>query len=682
MRCRRRGEVGARAPRSSRANAQIAALAKRQARGGVRSPDCGGGRNPANRREAGPDNRDFEPCASDADRRSPCSRSSLGACSRCWHGCPWNPLEAGAGRLDLLLPSDLPLVVRLQPDTALDSPAGRTLWAHPVVAGVREDLAVEDRLLAPLRRVEDALAELTRGIGARPTVRGDLLGRDVLIGVRDEEILVVSRMSARARALEIIRRVDAAELASHGLRLDGDVVVFEREGAPTVFAARHRDVLLLSTSREMVQSARDRGAATHGYENDTEYTTLLEMDRSPGMRVLFFARPAEFAGPGPAEMNGDPAPETALTIWRGVFPPARLGPSHGEVDLSRWDRVSIRLSSEYAGELPERVVAFPSAVDGGARALRAEAARLALPGEAVVVAGVAVRAEQAIRALVDAQPAKRSALFEDVLADEGTSVAEVATQLAGHLEDGAGFVVARLDEVDDLELDDPIDGGQAHPIAATLVVFRLADGAGDALLDDLAKRSESLFGGPLELAPVALPGGARLYGPAHHTFGAMWRLLTPCCAIVDGLFVFSTNAAYLQRALRYRHASGDPALARTTGRTATASVSGFPLGQFFHDQRWEWAHQRTYHDWKAERQAIRRDLDLSSTARSAADRMSFENHAIQERINVRNETEFPAALSEYREMWTPLDVVGDVTIDATLSGRAFEIVIDLGLTEP
>ena len=241
-------------------------------------------------------------------------------------------------------------------------------------------------------------------------------------------------------------------------------------------------------------------------------------------------------------------------------------------------------------------------------------------------------------------------------------------------------MVARLEETDSLELDDPYDGGQAHPIPATLVVFRLSrPGGGDALLDELGRQSASLLGGPLDLSPVLLPGGARLYRLQEHTLGAMWRHLTPSVALVDGLFVFSTNEAYLRRALE-RDAAGRGRTAEpTSARTIVVDVGADALRRFVDDQRWEWAHQRTYHDWRAERQVIRSSLDARREPLSPAERAAHEDAEIDRRLAERNEAEFPAAIAAYREAWAPLGVLEDVRIEAGLHGRSFSIEAKIGL---
>lgn len=609
----------------------------------------------------------------------------LGALAGLLAWLPWNPLEGPAGPLDRILPPGLHLVVRLQPDAVLDTPSGRTVWQHPTVADLKKELGLDERLLAPIRRVEASIAKMTPAVGAAPTLRGDLIGRDVVIGVRGDEILLASRMSGRARALELIRKMEPGALAEFGVHVDGEVGIFAREGLPTVFVTRHRDVLLLSTSRTMVLAALRRGERLDDTGTSSTYSGVLDIAAPAGGRVLFHARPAElFHGllPVAQEIDADGAvvAENALSVWRSIFPPESLGPINGVLDLSGHDGAVLQLHGEYGDGIPERVAGLPGDVPGGARGLRDLAEQFAVPGATISATGLSVSAEEAVRTLVDSQPPERRSLLEDVLADEGTTVDRIANALGKHLQDGVGAVVARLEETDELELDDPYDGGQAHPIPATLVAFRLTDvDGGDELLDELSRQSDRLFGGPLDLSPVLLEGGGRLYRLQSHAFGAMWRHLSPAVALVDDLFVFCTNETYLQRALKSRVRSARSSGAPSSARTLITDIRADTLRQFVDDQRWEWAHRRAYHDWRSERQAIREALDARSEPLTPAERVRLEDEEIDRRIADRNKREFPGAIAEYREAWAPLGVLGDVRVEASLHGRSFTIETRIGL---
>ena len=478
------------------------------------------------------------------------------------------------------------------------------------------------------------------------------------------------------------------------MHLDGDVGVFAREGLPSVFVARHRDALLVATSRTLVVEALRLGELADTVGRSSDFTEALDAGRDPGARVLFHVRPAELlhgvlaaAGEdGHASTGGvvgdaavesaAAAAEDALSVWRSVFPPEVLGPLRGWVDLSDGRVVRARVEGSWGGGVPERIAELPAEVPDGPEALQRLAEQFAPADETIVSTGLAIGAHHAVRTFLDAQPPERRRLIDDVLADEGTDVGSIARTVGAHLAPGVGTLVARVREADELELDDPEDGGALHPIPATLAVFRVAAGSsGAALLADLDREARVLLGAPIDMDAVRLPDGALLYRLERHPFGGAWRLLTPSFALVDDLFVFCTNESFLRRALAHRSAGRAEVRPDGRGREATVvtAVRGKPLRRWVDDQRWEWAHRRSYHDWRAERQAIRAELEAAGEPRSPQERSEREDAIVAQRIRERNDTEFPAAIADYRRRWSALGLFEGGTARARLVGRTFRI---------
>ncbi len=597
---------------------------------------------------------------------------------------PWNPLEGDAGPLDEMLPEDVDVAVRFEPRELALSPLADSLWRQEATQRARSAVDLEARVLGPLRAAEERLAAATLGLTDAPTAQRDVFGREVVIALRGDDVLLLSRITDRARALELLRRLGGEELRQLGLYLDGDLAVFSREGLPSVYLARFRDVLIISTDRNMVTGALARGAesvARTGPAGPAPFAEALQTGRRPGQRMLFWMDPARVSarfGFGDDDAP-DPDGETALDLWLSLFPPDMLGAAAGELDFTDRERLSIALRGEYGAAMPERVTRLPNGIPGSAALLRADAARFARPSETVAVSGLAVRASDAVRTLVESQPPSRRELIDQILAEDGHTIESVSDLLAGHLEDGVGAVVARLDETDALDLETP-DGGVVQPIPATLVLFRLRDPAdSDSLLIDLADEAESLFGAALNLEPQRLADGARLYGLDDAGFGLEWQLLQPAFALVDGLFVFSTNHAYLERALHYRRDHPADRTGADTEPTLDLLLRGDPLRKYVEDQRWDFASQATYRDWRAERHAIRKELDDGESPMTPDDRQHYEDVRIEERMARVAAEDWPAAIQSYSEIWRPLDVLGDVELTATLEGRAFRIDVQIDI---
>jgi hypothetical protein len=590
---------------------------------------------------------------------------------------PFGVLEESAGPLDGLLPADVDVAVRLDPGSISWSPAAERLWKHPAILDAREATGLDARVLDPLRALEDRVGQATLGLA--PRVDRDVLGQEIVVALRGDDVLLLSRLTARGKLLDAAAHLDPAELRELGLQVRGGVAMLERDGAPTVHLQRVRDVLVASTSPAMLATAAALGDPPDGVvRGASQYADALDATTPPRDRVLFWARPAALSGDGPRATTRD----GVAGLVAGFFPPDALDVAVGDLDLSQPDRVVANVRGGWHGETPPALTVLAENVGGGADGLHAEAVRMAIPTEAVATLGLAVRAESAVLALADAQPPARRELLDEILAERDLTVELLAERIANHLEDGIAGVVSRLPETDALELDDPREGG-VHPIPGTIVVFRLrARTTPRDVVLELAAEAEALFGAPLLLSPEPGPGGSRVHRLAKHRFGGEWALLRPAFAIVDGLLVFSTHDAHLLRALEHR-ASGEASdtKALPAGTVSLAAV-GVPLRSYVDDQRWAWADAETRHDWRAEREAIRRELDRSGSVLSREDRQVYENERIAVRLERRNEREFPAAIERYREMWKPLEALRSLSVHGDREDATFRLRVEVVLDVP
>jgi hypothetical protein len=586
---------------------------------------------------------------------------------------PLGLLEESAGPLDGLLPSDVDVAARFDPDGLVWSPAARTLWEHPRLAEMRAATGLDAEVLEPLRALEDRVGRASLGLA--PSVDRDVLGLEAVVARRGADLLLLTRLTGRGKLLDAAARMDSEALRAAGLRVQGDVATLEREGAPEVHLRRVRDVLAVSTSREMLATVAALGEPPEGTVRGTSpYADALRGREAPGARVFVWAAPS-------ALFRGEPPDPGALGVeglLAAIFAPEGLGVTTSAVDLGDPERVHAAVHGGWTEPLPGALGAFVDDVPGGVDGLHVEAERLAVPGEAFATLGVAVGASEAVRALAAAQPPARRELLDEILAERGLSVDEVAARVAAHLHDGMAAVVSRLPEADDLELDDPRSGG-VHPIPATVVAFRLRrPGEPQAVIDELAREAESLFGSALHRASEPGPGGARVHRLEKHRFGGEWALLRPAVAVVDGLLVFATHDAHLLRTLAQRE-RGDVAVSPQPARTLSLRVAGEPFHRHVEDQRWAWADRETRHDWRAERAAIRRELDESGSILSPADRQVYENERIEMRLRRRNETEFPAAIERFRASWAHLEVLDGLRLRIDRDGAAFELDLDVRL---
>ena len=467
-------------------------------------------------------------------------------------------------------------------------------------------------------------------------------------------------------------------LAASGVRIEGDlVVVAGGDEAPEIFVARHRDVLVASTSPGFVQAvlavAETGGAglvATSGYDG------ALRASKPAGERVLAWAAPGALDSLLPDVRPSGDADQPAG--WRALLPPTLLGPLRAEADLSSPTEMRVRLHGSWDRRPPVALQDLLADPATGAASLHEEASRWAVPGEATWAGGLEVRAASAIEALLASQPPEHTDAFQQALASTGETTESLAAALARHFADGLGIVVARLRETDGLDLDDP-EGGGVFPIPATLVIFRLrGDTTPDAFLADLEQRGATLFGSSPYLRPRHAAGGAWVHAPVDHPYGGEWALLRPAVAFVDGLCVFSTNEAFLDRALARRE-EARPARA-PVGRLAVAlDLFAEPLRGHYDDQRWAFADRETWHDWARERREIRAELDRTGSVLRPEDRMVYEDARIDERIERLRQTEFPAAIARWRQRLRPLDLLGDSTLRIAAEGRDLEIDLTIGL---
>ena len=593
----------------------------------------------------------------------------------------WSPLgvlEESAGPLDAMLPPDVDAAVRLDPGTLAWSPAALALWEHPAVADARASAGLDESVLEPIRALERRIGSATLGLA--PSVERDVLGQEIVVALRGAHVLLLSRLTARGKLMDAAARLDTSELRELGLRVQGDTAVLEREDGASIYLRRIRDVLAVSTSAELLATAVARGEPPEGVTRPrSTFAAALLPDEPPGARVLFWWRPLVVE---PSAVAATPAREGALGLLSELLPSTSLDVLAGQLDLSVAQRVTCRVAGGWREIPPVLVAALADGVAGGADGLQAEAVRLAVPGEAAVVVGLALRAREVVLALADAQPPARRELVDEILAERDLTVELLADRIASHLEDGVAAVVSRLPEADDLQLDDPRAGG-VHPIPATLVALRLRNGSTpEGVVLELAAEAEALFGAPVVLTAEEGPGGARVHRLEKYRLGGEWQLLRPAFAVVDGLLVFSTHDAHLIRALEHRAAGAGREAVSGPAATLAVTVDGEPLRRHVDDQRWEWADRDSLHDWRTERQIIRRELDVSGSVLTREDRQVYEDERIAMRLERRNAVEFPAAIARYREMWKPLEALQTLSISGERNGASFQLLIRLELAEP
>ena len=559
---------------------------------------------------------------------------------------PWNPLEDDAGPLDEWIPSEAELVIRLDPGGIRSAPGALALWEGPGGRRVRDDLGL-DVALQSLRDIDRRLREIPVP-GGPLTMERDFAGREVLLALAGDDVLLMTRISGRAKSLDLLRRADDARLANLGLRTEGAGFAADRDGRTFRFA-RRRDVLFVATSRPLLDAAVRIADGGEG--------SLFDRGDFRGNR------PPKPSGPrAGAWVKGDLVGRhvPGHPFVRRLVDSARTGGLRIDADFGAAERVAFALHVRDAAELRS----------SASVALHVRAAeRLAPEATTIAAGGFVIDSQDAVATLVDAQPQARRRLLDDLLAERESSLAAVVRDLASHVAPGVGFVVARLPETDSLRLDAP-EGDVAEPIPATLAVFRLRDDGAEGLLADLRRYAEALFGADSRLVEEAGPGGALVLRADTRGFGPEWRLLTPALAVSGQDVIFSTNHAQLLRSLALPRSGGGP------GADAGAlRVEGAAFRAWLRDLRWERADRACFHDWAAERRAIRAEMDRAGPPMSPLERQRREDDEIDRRIRVRSEVEFPRALAAWEtslrwlEQFTRLEAAADVDSDGGATVR-------------
>jgi hypothetical protein len=567
---------------------------------------------------------------------------------------PWNPFEAGAGPLDEWVPAGSDAVARFDAAGLRGAPAVLRLWNGPIGYLLRDRFEL-DGLEDGVRDADRTLAGIPGLSGDPPTVERDLAGGEALVAVRGGAVLAMTRISARAKAIDLIRRAGDERRAQWGIRVEGDAYVVG-DGDRTVRFARRRDVLLASNSAEFLAAALSvadgRGDSV---VSRAEYAEARPPVPTGATASAWVSK--EFA----AKLTGKP--ELAEMLLGVAFEGAI------RLDLDASKRESVTVTTRVSGP--------PAGVADAA--LANDAASLAVGGAATVVASgaVPISAHDAVSLLFDSQPPARRRLVDDLLAESGSSVDAVVADLSKHLAPGAGFVVARLREAGVLRLDSA-DGDPVEPIPATLAVFRIVDRDAEPFVADLRRHAKALFGQDARVEEETGANGARVFRPTNAPFGPEWALLSPVLAVRGDRVIFCTNEQYLAAALDVgaRHE-------RTMGPGfAVARVDAGALRVLLLDQRWNVADRATRHDWAAERQAIRAELDRTHPESSSEARQTIEDYEIARRIRQRKSNEFPAAIEEYRDSLEWLRGFTDVEVRCVRDGDRLRIDVTIGIQHP
>ncbi len=602
----------------------------------------------------------------------------------------WGAPVAPAGPLDALLPEGADAALRFSPAQLLAAPAAERVWEHPSIVAIRAESGFDERVLAPLRDMEAQISSATLGLA--PGVGVDLLGDDTIVALYGEDVLVLARLSMGGRVVDLVQALGRDQLIEAGLRMEGETAVLANDGAPTVYLTRFRDVLALATRRGLAEAVVVRGERVDEFRPEPG---LMADTAEPGARLLLRGDPAlliPWLDASVAALDTDAAPHAAVRVLRDLATPAGALISSLELDFSDPDRMSADLRVNYGEARPALLDALPGGNASATAPLRQAAAMFAVPGETMVTGALSVRAADVVRTLADAQPPSRRALLAEMLAERSLTLDLVADTIAAHLRDGLGFVVARLDETDGLELDDPTQGG-VHPIPATLAIFELKDVRNpEAALAAVIAESETLFGARIEFSGRELPGDAELFRLSQHRFGGEWALLQPAVAVVDRWLLFSTHEEFLVRAIEQAATSSffpgqanvdgsGPSRTRRAVSTFHLTLAGESLRRYIDDQRWAWADQASFHNWRAERGVIRKELDAQGLVLRPEDRHVYEDTRIETRLARRNAEEFPAAIAAYRDLWAPLEALEGIEIEAAVETAGLHLRVDVRLRD-
>jgi hypothetical protein len=566
-----------------------------------------------------------------------------------WMWLPWDPFEDDAGPLDAWVPADAEVVVRLDAGALQRSDLVRSLWSGAPGARFREALGLEG-VLDSLRAADEALAGLP-GVGDPPTVAADLLGREVLLAARDGDVLLLFRVSGRAKAIDLLSRADPEESGVEYDKETRSYTITEGDAAGIQFA-RRRDVLIFATVADLFDEAlalADRGG---------EAITSNAAYRAAGLEPPDGARISAWAtGPFVSSVTGE-LPPFAHQLQAAIDHPVRL-----DVDLTVRDTVkaTARIAGDPTSLLDLSHIAWTAARFGGPAF-----ARGALP----------LAAQDVVRALFDGQPPARRKLVDDLLAEKGSSADAVVRDVARHLADGVGFAVTRLRETDELRLDDA-EGDVRIPVPATFAVFRLLDANADAFVADLRRHAEALFGENARFSDETFPSGTRLVRVADGaTFGPEWELVHPAIVVSGEQVIFSSNETALLRAL----AAPIPEHQLTAGEALTIDLPR--LRHRLLDLRWDRANLASAHDWAAEREVIRHEQLISGDARSADARRADEDAEIERRVRKRRDVEFPEAIREYVASVAWLDSFTRADIRIVPRGAGLVLEATVGVRVP
>jgi hypothetical protein len=573
---------------------------------------------------------------------------------------PFDPFEEAAGPVEGFVPATVDSAWRFDGPSVLRSPFARGTWNREGVVDLRAGLDVDGRVLQPLRRVEQAFVAASLGLADPPGLERDLMPSDVIVATRGDDVLVATRISPRARALELVRALSEAQLGQLGLSVEGSRLVLRREGAPAIHLVRRSDVLLASTSPALLAQAADTGArGAGGIAGAPGAADALDLGRSPGRRILGWALPRALALRLAPDEAGQP-------VWAEILRSPGAEPVAVELDLAEADVLGVRVRLSWERDVPAGLAPFADVSPRApASALAVLGGRRAVEGEAFVQGGLAASAGQVVRALLASQPPERQEAFEQALAAAGESVDSVAAALARHFDDGVGFVVARLREADTVIGAD--DAGATHAIPATVVVFRLrGPESGPALVEDVRRRAETLFGAPLGDQVEVMPDGTRFHTLERQGLAGQWELLRPAFAFAGDEFVFSTHDGYLRRALASR--ARTVAAAEGPERALHLHVSPATLRRWLDDQAWEHADRITWRDWAGERARIEASIPGDSPL-TATDRTTYLDARIREMRRIRRVREIPQAAAAWRDRWGWLGHLGDADFAADVDGR-------------
>jgi hypothetical protein len=570
-----------------------------------------------------------------------------------WLWLPWDPFEADAGPLDAWVPADADAVVRLDAGALQRAPVARTLWNGPAGRRLRDALGLAG-LAQKLRAADDRLAALPGVPGDPPTVAGDFLGREVLIAVRDDDVVALARLSGRAKAIDLLRRAGERRLSEWGIDFDAEDACYEvTDGdAAGVRFARRRDVLIVATAADL-------------------FDDVLALAGGRGESITSNAayRAAALAAPADARIDAWATGTAAARIAK-VLPFAAHAvraaldhPVRAQIDLTGRD--SVRATVRLRGE-PKALFDVSGVAAGAARLSGGSFASGALP----------LTAQDVVAALFDSQPPARRKLVDGLLAENGSSARRVVDDVAAHLADGVAFAVTRLPATDSIRLDDA-EGDVRIPVPATIVLFRLKDADPEPLLADLRRHAEALFGRGAVLDEERFAGGARLFRVRDTApFGPEWALVRPALAIDAGQAIFSSNDQALVAALAARAPGG------AVSADAWVAVDFPRLHRRVLDLRWDAADRASAHDWAAEREQIRRVQRIASDPLTPQELRRLEDAEIERRVRERREIEFPEELRRYTESVAWLEGFTRGEARCVAEGDAVRIEATVGVRVP